>query len=186
MGVPFQYKITRSKTCLPLLRFIFAFAEQDNAEASFDASPRAYIAELLASRFTCKLIGVRRAEIDALALRDQIALMLNIEHRLGCAIRHQPVRTEDGHLVLQRRHVEGFIAGVVVGGHFVRDLRRRMRVHPLQRLDIGVHQLLDDIFMAVDVTVVHKEADERVGPTQCCLRRLWRAQVDQDFANTGG
>jgi hypothetical protein len=71
-----------------LHRLIFAFAEQDNAGASFDANPRAYIAELLASRFARKLVGVCRVEINVLVLRDQLALMLNIEHRLRSASRH--------------------------------------------------------------------------------------------------
>src|SRR6266704_7188969 len=59
-----------------------------------------------------------------------------------------------------------------------------MRVDPLQRLDVGVHQLLDDVFVAVDVIVFHQDADEGVGPAESRLGRLRCAQVYQDFSNT--
>src|SRR6266487_853763 len=157
---------------------------QDSPGINFEADTRAFMAERVLACFAYELVGVRCVEIDLLVLRDQIALILGIEHRLRSTRRHRSIWTEDGHLVLQSRHVEGFIACVVIGGHFICDLRRRMRVHPLQCLDVGVHQLLDNVFVAVDVTVVHKQADEWVRPVQSRLRRLWRAQVDQDFSDT--
>ena len=42
----------------------------------------------LAGRFTHELVGICRAEIDLLTLWNQFALILYIEHRLRCAIRH--------------------------------------------------------------------------------------------------
>ncbi len=149
-----------------------------------EVGTRAFMAGILAGRFTRELVGERFAQIDLLALRDQIALILNVEYGLGAAIGHVPIWAEDGQLVLQGRHVEGFIASVVVGRHHVSDLLRRMRVDPLQRLDVGVHQLLDDVFVAVDVIVFHKDADEGVGPAESRLGRLRCAQVYQDFSNT--
>src|SRR5712692_2375430 len=81
------------------LTVLAELTRDDGSGASFEASPRAVRTDRLA-RFTRKLVGVGQAEIDLLALRDQITLLLNVEHRLRCARRHTPVRTEDGHLVL--------------------------------------------------------------------------------------
>src|SRR6266566_8215151 len=77
-----------------------ALTRDDGSGAGLDADPRAVRADRLAC-VAGKLVGVGQAEIDLLALRDQITRILNVEHRLRCASRHYPARTEDGHLVLQ-------------------------------------------------------------------------------------
>lgn len=163
--------------------FVRILTGQDSSGASREASTRALMAGVLTGRFACKLVGERCTEIDLLPLDSGIGLLLDIEHGLGAAIRHVPVWTEDAQLVLQRRHVQRFIAGIVVRWHHSSDLIRSMRVDPLQGLDIGIHQLLDGIFMTVDVVVFHKDADEGVRPAESRLGRLRCAQVDQDFAD---
>ena len=128
----------------PELRLVLfsALSDKNSSGASLEASTRACKDEPLAGRFGGELVGERRGEIDLLALGHQVALILGTEHRLRSSRRHEPVGTEDGHLDLQGRHVERFIAGVVVGRHLVGDLLGRVRVHPLERLDVGVDQLL--------------------------------------------
>src|SRR5205823_13495944 len=69
---------------------------EDGSGASCAAGTRAVRANPLA-RLAHKRVGVGRAEINLLALRDQIALVLGAEHRLWGTCRHQPVRSADGH-----------------------------------------------------------------------------------------
>src|SRR5215471_9032788 len=78
-----------------------------------------------------KLIGIGHAEIDLLALWDEVALMLDIKHGLRSIGWHHPIRAEDGHLVLQRRYVEGLVTGIVVRWHHVSNLLCCMGMHPL-------------------------------------------------------
>ncbi|MFL5589264.1 MAG: hypothetical protein ACJ8DI_16675 [Ktedonobacteraceae bacterium] len=98
-----------------------ALSGKDDSGASLEASTRAFLDEPLAGRFRGELVGEGRGEIDLLALGHQIALILRAQHRLRRPRRHEPVGTEDGHLVLQGRHIERFIAGVVVGRHLLGD-----------------------------------------------------------------
>ena len=64
-----------------------AFARVDSSDSS-----RRLLSELSRvdglTRVVHKLIGEGRTKIDLLALRDQIALILDIEHRLGRATGH--------------------------------------------------------------------------------------------------
>ena len=56
-----------------------ALVGEDSSDAGFEASTRASIPGILACA-AHKLVGVSRVEIDLLALRNQIALILDIEH----------------------------------------------------------------------------------------------------------
>ena len=50
----------------------------------------------LAARFLCEFVGVRRVEIDLLALHGLIGQLLSAEHRLRTAGRHRSIWAEDG------------------------------------------------------------------------------------------
>src|SRR5437588_8809189 len=86
----------------PELRLVLfcPLSDKHSSGASQEASTRAFLDEPLAGRFRRELVSERRGEIDLLALGHQIALILGTEHRLRRPRRHEPVGTEDGHLVL--------------------------------------------------------------------------------------
>src|SRR5215469_4386508 len=59
----------------------------EGQDASREASTLA-IHERILARFACKLVSIRRTEIDLLTLDSGIGLLLDVEHRLGAAIGH--------------------------------------------------------------------------------------------------
>lgn len=135
------------------------------------------------SRTIHKFVGIGSVEVDLLALYSRIRLVLNLEDGLRATGGHLAVGAEDGHLVFQGGYIEVFVAGVVVGRHLGRDLFGAVSVHPLHCLDVRTDQLLNGVFVIGDIVAVHEEADEGVRTTKSGLGALWRAHIDQDFAD---
>src|SRR5713226_2128119 len=97
--------------------------------------------EMLIACTVHERVRVCCAEVDLLTLYALVGLLLGGKHKLGTAIRHLPIWAEECQLVLQCRYIESLVASVVIRWHLVGNLRRTMRVNPLQRFDIGVCQL---------------------------------------------
>ena len=86
---------------------------------------------------------------------------------------------------LQSLHIEVEFAGVIILGHLRRDFLRRMRVHPLQRLDEHVDDLLRGLLVGFHPAAVHVEAGGGIIAAERRARRFRRAQVDADFRGAG-
>src|SRR5258708_6299918 len=140
----------------------------EDSGISFDAGTRAFKMRILA-RATREVVRIRLGKIDRFAFHSCIGLILNVEYRLWTTRRHFSIRTKDGHLVLQRGYIECSIARIVVRWHLSSNLIRSMRLHPLQGFDISIHQLLDNVLVAVDIIITHKDADERIRSTKSSL-----------------
>src|SRR5882724_8333734 len=131
--------------------------------------------------FDDELRGVGFRQVDGLALHVGREARQHLEHRLRRALRHHAVGRVLCAAFAQALHIQVELAGVIILRHLLRDFLRRMRVHPFQRLDEHVDDLLRGLLVGFHPGAIHIEAGGGIIAAECRARRFRRAQVDADF-----